>query len=128
MTAEGRPIGGGVDRRVEEYLRDVEQSLLQASVHEAELQEALETRTTIGQAIGLLMAHGALRADEAFQKLVAVSQNTNIRLREIARSYVDAWEDKLDRRGTAGRQRHFSGGQGNIRPGAQARPGKGRKE
>lgn len=97
MTHEpSSPTEGGVDRRVEAYLRDVEQSLLEASVHEAELEEALETRTTIGQATGLLMAHGGLRPDEAFQKLVDVSQNTNIKIREIAQSYVNTWEDKME--------------------------------
>lgn len=32
------------------------QSLLEATVHESQLEEALLTRTTIGQAVGILMA------------------------------------------------------------------------
>lgn len=59
-----------------------------------QLQEGLQTRTMIGQATGLLMAQEGLTSDEAFQKLVNVSQNANIKLREIAQRYVSAWEEK----------------------------------
>lgn len=86
-----------LDRQIESYLADVEQSLLHASVHEMQLEEALATRTTIGQAVGLLMAQEALTSDEAFTKLVHVSQNANIKLRDIAQRYVDAWEEKVER-------------------------------
>jgi ANTAR domain/GAF domain len=58
------------------------------------LEDALETRTMIGQATGLLMAQDGLTSDEAFQKLVSVSQNTNIKLREIAQKYVETWGEK----------------------------------
>lgn len=61
------------------------------------LEDALETRTLIGQATGLLMAQEGLSSDEAFQKLVALSQNTNIKLREIAQRYVQAWSDRTAR-------------------------------
>lgn len=57
-----------------------------------QLEEALQTRTMIGQATGLLMAQDGLTSAEAFQKLVHVSQNSNIKLREIASRYVEAWE------------------------------------
>ena len=59
-----------------------------------QLEDALETRTLIGQATGLLMAQDGLTSDEAFQKLVAVSQNSNIKLREIAQRYVESWAEK----------------------------------
>ncbi len=59
-----------------------------------QLEEGLQTRTMIGQATGLLMAQEGLTSDEAFQKLVRVSQNANIKLREIAQRYVQAWEEK----------------------------------
>lgn len=59
-----------------------------------QLEEALKTRTMIGQATGLLMAHEGLTSEEAFQKLVKVSQNANVKLREIAQRYVDTWESK----------------------------------
>ena len=59
-----------------------------------QLGEALETRTMIGQATGLLMAQEGLTSEEAFQKLVSVSQHGNIKLREIAQRYVEAWARK----------------------------------
>lgn len=86
-----------LDRQIETYLVDVEQSLLEATVHESQLEEGLVTRTTIGQALGLLMAQEALTSEEAFDKLVQVSQNANIKLRDIAQRYVEAWEEKVAR-------------------------------
>ncbi|HEX2294195.1 MAG TPA: GAF and ANTAR domain-containing protein [Actinomycetota bacterium] len=62
-----------------------------------QLEEALETRTMIGQATGLLMAQEGLSSDEAFQKLVQVSQNSNLKLRDIAQRYVAGWETKARR-------------------------------
>lgn len=57
-----------------------------------QLNEGLQTRTMIGQATGLLMAQEGLSSDEAFQKLVTVSQASNVKLRDIAQRYVEAWE------------------------------------
>ena len=59
-----------------------------------QLEEGLQSRTMIGQATGLLMAQEGLSSDEAFQKLVHVSQTANIKLRDIAQRYVDAWEQR----------------------------------
>ncbi|MDQ3914999.1 MAG: GAF and ANTAR domain-containing protein [Actinomycetota bacterium] len=59
-----------------------------------QLEDGLQTRAMIGQATGLLMAQEGLTSDEAFQKLVHVSQTSNLKLREIARRYVEAWEKK----------------------------------
>jgi len=59
-----------------------------------QLRDGLGTRTIIGQATGLLMAHEGLTSEEAFQKLVNASQQANIKLRDIAQRYVAAWEDK----------------------------------
>lgn len=97
MTDSDRSVGRrNLDRQIESYLGDVEQSLLEASVHEVQLEEALATRTTIGQAVGLLMAQEALTSEEAFTKLVHVSQNANIKLCDIAQRYVEAWEEKVE--------------------------------
>lgn len=84
-----------LDRQIESYLADVERLLLEASVHESQLEEALVTRTTIGQAVGVLMAQEGLTSDEAFDKLVHVSQNANLKLRDIAQRYLKAWEEKV---------------------------------
>lgn len=85
-----------MDREIQSYLADVEGSLVQASVHESQLEEALVTRTTIGQAVGLLMAQESLTSDQAFQKLVHVSQTANVKLRDIAQRYVESWEEKVE--------------------------------
>jgi GAF domain-containing protein len=61
------------------------------------LEEGLKTRTMIGQATGLLMAQEGLTSEEAFQKLVQVSQTSNIKLREIAQKYVETWESKAQK-------------------------------
>ena len=70
------------------------QAYLAKDAQLSQLEEGLRTRTMIGQATGLLMAQEGLTSDEAFQKLVYVSQNSNIKLREIAQRYVSAWEQK----------------------------------
>ena len=58
-------------------------ALLEKDAQVSQLEEGLQTRTMIGQATGLLMAQEGLSSDEAFQKLVAVSQNSNMKLREL---------------------------------------------
>ncbi|MDQ4144235.1 MAG: GAF and ANTAR domain-containing protein [Actinomycetota bacterium] len=60
-----------------------------------QLQEGLGTRTMIGQATGLLMAQEGLSSNEAFAKLVYVSQTSNIKLRDIAQRYVETWENRV---------------------------------
>ncbi len=64
-----------------------------------QLEEGLQTRTMIGQATGLLMAQEGLTSEEAFQKLVKVSQTANVKLRDIAERYVRTWEERA--RGSA---------------------------
>jgi transcriptional regulator with GAF, ATPase, and Fis domain len=73
-------------------------ALIERGQKVGQLEEALETRTIIGQATGLLMAQEGLTSDEAFQKLVTVSQNANIKLRDIAQRYVQSLQDKLSQR------------------------------
>ncbi|MDP9067582.1 MAG: ANTAR domain-containing protein [Actinomycetota bacterium] len=94
--AESDAIAGStVDSKIQSYLDDVESALAGAKAQVAQLEEALLTRTTIGQAVGLLMAQEGLGSEEAFMKLVHVSQNANIKLRDIAQRYVDAWEERV---------------------------------
>lgn len=73
-------------------------ALLGMEAQVSQLEEALASRTLIGQATGLLMAQEGLSSEEAFQKLVKVSQNANIKLREIAQRYVSAWEETASSR------------------------------
>lgn len=53
------------------------------------LEEALRTRTTIGQAVGMLMREKTLTSDEAFAELVELSSHTNVKIRDIASRMVD---------------------------------------
>ena len=52
------------------------------------LRGALDSRSTVSQAVGLLMATHRCSADTAFQQLVAVSQATNRKVRDIAATVV----------------------------------------
>lgn len=53
------------------------------------LQTALDSRTEIGQAQGILMERFDLDADRAFQVLRRYSQNTNMKLNEVARTLIE---------------------------------------
>jgi AmiR/NasT family two-component response regulator len=52
------------------------------------LQEALETRTIIGQAQGILMERLSLCAEEAFGYLRRRSNTDNVKLRDLAAEIV----------------------------------------
>lgn len=53
------------------------------------MQLAVQSRTVIDQAKGILMAHGHYSADSAFETLVRTSQQQNRKLRDVAQSVVD---------------------------------------
>lgn len=53
------------------------------------LQEALNSRATIDQAKGIVMAHRGCSPDEAFEHLVRLSSAQHVKLRELAKSIVD---------------------------------------
>jgi GAF domain-containing protein len=53
------------------------------------LQTALDTRTEIAQAQGILMERFDLGGDRAFEVLRRYSQNTNMKLYEVARFVID---------------------------------------
>jgi GAF domain-containing protein len=54
-----------------------------------QLQVAMESRATIEQAKGILMAQSRVSPDEAFKVLVRASQRENRKLREIATEIVE---------------------------------------
>jgi GAF domain-containing protein len=54
------------------------------------LQEALRSRATIDQAIGIILAGGGRTPNEAFDLLVRASQRENRKLRDVAAQMVDA--------------------------------------
>lgn len=55
----------------------------------AQLRRALDSRATIEQAKGILMASRGLTAEQAFETLVAASQRENRKLRDIAVTVVE---------------------------------------
>ncbi len=65
----------------------------------ANLNEALSTRTTIGEAIGLLMHEKILTAEAAFVHLVELSSHTNIKISEIAARMVEEADARAERAG-----------------------------
>ncbi|WP_205718393.1 GAF and ANTAR domain-containing protein [Actinomadura sp. WMMA1423] len=56
------------------------------------LRRALDTRTVIGQATGILMARRGLDRDKAFELLSRTSQNLNVRLGSLAEGIVSTPE------------------------------------
>ncbi len=54
-----------------------------------QLEEGLKTRQLIGQAVGIVMATRQVDENEAFQILVRISQNANVKLREVAQRLVE---------------------------------------
>ena len=58
--------------------------VLAKSVNDEQLVRALETRTHIGQATGILMERYDLDAERAFEVLRRISSQTNIKLRDLA--------------------------------------------
>jgi GAF domain-containing protein len=54
----------------------------------AQLEQALASRTTIDQAIGILMAQQHCTADHAFELLRSHSQNSNRKIRDIAADII----------------------------------------
>ncbi len=55
----------------------------------------LDTRATIGQAVGLLMAQERCTAEQAFDLLRIASQRRNVKLRDIAAGVVSSFEQDL---------------------------------
>ena len=57
------------------------------------LRIALKSRDIIGQAKGILMERHGIEADEAFDRLVKMSQETNVKVREVAENLVELRAD-----------------------------------
>jgi GAF domain-containing protein len=63
-----------------------------------QLRGGLDTRTVIGQAIGLVMAQERCTAEQAFALLKHSSQRRNVKLRDVAAGLVAAFEADLPER------------------------------
>lgn len=62
---------------------------LSTAQHDQQMQDALRTRDTIGQAKGILMARQGVTADQAFDMLRRGSQRLNIKLAELAKRVTE---------------------------------------
>jgi hypothetical protein len=62
--------------------------LAQRSAEVSQLQQALASRSTIDQALGVLMAQNRCTRDEAFGILRRASQNRNVKLRDVAAAVI----------------------------------------
>jgi AmiR/NasT family two-component response regulator len=62
------------------------------------LSQAIDSRETISQAVGILIAVGGRSPDDAFQILVNASQHENRKVRDIAQDIVN----RTVERGTEG--------------------------
>jgi GAF domain-containing protein len=65
---------------------------LESAQTEAHLRSGLVTRTVIGQAEGILMERLKITADQAFGVLSRLSQQSNVKLRDVTRNLVETGE------------------------------------
>jgi transcriptional regulator with GAF, ATPase, and Fis domain len=61
---------------------------LSSAQHVAHLNDALETRQLIGQAVGVLMSRHKLTERQAWERLTRTSQNTNVKVRDLAETIL----------------------------------------
>ena len=85
----------GADVALAQALADVasiaiiqDQATRDAVIREGHLQHALNSRTVIEQAKGMIAEHNRIDMDQAFSRLRAYSRNTNRRLTEVAEALV----------------------------------------
>jgi transcriptional regulator with GAF, ATPase, and Fis domain len=62
---------------------------LSTSLHDEQMEEALQSRDLIGQAKGMIMAREGVDADKAFDILRRASQRLNVKLRDVAAGVVE---------------------------------------
>jgi AmiR/NasT family two-component response regulator len=91
VYAESVDLDGEVAREAAELLAATATTVLQEVSMRLELEKvsghlrtALDSRATIDQAKGIVMARHGCDPDEAFRILVKISSNSNVKLREIA--------------------------------------------
>jgi GAF domain-containing protein len=70
--------------------------VVDAAARNAQLQRAMASRDTIGQAKGILMERHKITADEAFEQLRAGSQRLNVKLHALAARLTRTGEEPLE--------------------------------
>jgi GAF domain-containing protein len=96
LYARRRRLLDDEESRVARLVADTVAAVLQEMDEKAELetladqlQEALQSRAVIEQAKGMIMLQEHCDADAAFKRLVRLSSESNVKLREVARLLVD---------------------------------------
>jgi transcriptional regulator with GAF, ATPase, and Fis domain len=88
-------LGAEAVRRAVPFADQLAAAILSVDAHRStaklarDMAEAMRTRAVIEQAKGMLMADDRISADAAFERLVRVSQETNTKLRDVARRLVE---------------------------------------
>lgn len=94
--------------------------LLYGAEHAAHMSAALNTRDVIGQAKGILMERFAISADDAFAMLVHSSQDTHVKLVDVARWLTSPTGARDHGNGGPGR---VAAAQVDLAPGPEEGPG-----
>jgi ANTAR domain-containing protein/GAF domain-containing protein len=82
-------------RHAETFAEQLAATMLSVEAHRStaklaqQLAEAMRSRAVIEQAKGILRADHRLTDEEAFERLVQLSQHSNLKLREVARLLVE---------------------------------------
>ena len=77
-------------------MRGLDSRVAQLEAEVAQLKDALARRQQIGVATGLLAQRFAISPERAWSLLVRLSQNSHVKVREIAQSVIDAHCGRLD--------------------------------
>lgn len=88
MTTPARPPQAGTTSatgNAEVSVMEANRRLIEENRH---LQEGMQTRARIDQAMGVVVALGGITPDEAWDLLREVSMNTNTKLRTLAEALV----------------------------------------
>jgi transcriptional regulator with GAF, ATPase, and Fis domain len=70
---------------------------MSSAKHIENLRDGLETRHVIGQAVGIVMARYRLPENAAFARIVKASQNTNVKVRDLAETITFTGDIPADR-------------------------------
>ncbi|WP_435737308.1 GAF and ANTAR domain-containing protein [Cellulosimicrobium sp. PMB13] len=89
MYATTRDAFGLDDHHLAATFAAVAAAAISAARTEEQLQSAVQTRTLIGQAQGILMERFSLSSSRAFAVLSRVSQDSNVKLVDVARQIVE---------------------------------------
>ena len=77
-----------------EELAGARTDLAAATAHAEHLQRALITNRQIGMAMGILMERHRLTPEQAFDRLRRLSQQRNVKLRDLAEQLIYTGETK----------------------------------